>query len=301
MSHERRIVLLGDSGVGKSTFINTIIKPDGCFDPNIPSTIGMDFYSYVYRNIAFNFLEISGSQQFDTLRKTYVLNADIAIFFYDLTNDASLKNLTEYAELVHSINNTPYSHMIMVGTKLDLKEKRKIGLNEISKKREEIAEIFGIPSPNVLSYETSSCSGQECSKRIRNELMMQLYHIFFYKEVYKPSGDFEMVLGKKSDCRTRWSVLKNVAIPIIIASITGVIDALVSTTNFPDHLGSISLENFTPIQRGLMLSSSVGSILGIAFLFFILYKKNSRTKDNTANEQTLPHECKRCAQQTLSP
>lgn len=111
-----KIVLLGDGGVGKSAFVKRHL--DGIFEKKYIATMGVDVHPFRQNNVCFNLWDCAGKEIFGGLRDGYYIQAQGAIFFFDLTNKLSLVNLQKWIQDCHRVTgNIP---CIIVGLKSDI-------------------------------------------------------------------------------------------------------------------------------------------------------------------------------------
>ena len=146
-----KILLIGDSSVGKTSLINRFIN--GEFTENFTSTIGMD---YKNKRIAVNnkqydleIIDTCGQERFHSLSESYYKRADGIIFVFDVTNESTFKNLkNHWLREIDKIENLPY---IIIGNKIDLKNIRSINaeeMNQLGQKK------------NIRCIEASAKSGE---------------------------------------------------------------------------------------------------------------------------------------------
>ena len=123
---EFKIVLLGDSSVGKSSIVNRYIKRK--FSNKYITTIGASFYSkniHLKNNklIKIQIWDTGGSERFKSISNIYYRNADGALLIYDVTNENSLLNLNFWIqELKNNVNDLVIG---IVGNKIDVIENLK--------------------------------------------------------------------------------------------------------------------------------------------------------------------------------
>ena len=86
------LAIVGDSGVGKTSFINRILGKK--FNPNIMSTIGHNFVEHLIFenkqknfNIKINIWDTAGQEKFRSTIPGIVKKADIIIFIRDNENN----------------------------------------------------------------------------------------------------------------------------------------------------------------------------------------------------------------------
>ena len=100
-----KLVVVGDSGVGKSSFISGIVNQSPLNHPS--STIGCSVevleYSYTghhgqHREVFLEFWEIGGAQGHRDSRSIFYTNPNGLILVHDLTNRKSFLNLKKWVE-----------------------------------------------------------------------------------------------------------------------------------------------------------------------------------------------------------
>ena len=95
-----KILILGDSGVGKSTFVHTFIN--GYKNNTIPmdSTIGTNFESVKinYKNTSYKlfFYDSPGQEKAKSLLNISFKEIDCFIFIYDVTKESTYNNIKEW-------------------------------------------------------------------------------------------------------------------------------------------------------------------------------------------------------------
>ncbi len=116
MTNVCNIILLGDSGVGKSAFVLRLMK--GYFSESYISTIGTDYSQYEYKDTIINIFDTAGQERFQALCSTYYKTANGVIILYDVKNTDSLKNVSKWIEKLHTfVDDVP---IIICANKIDL-------------------------------------------------------------------------------------------------------------------------------------------------------------------------------------
>ena len=82
-----KVVLLGESGVGKTCIISRFIN--NTFDDNGMSTTGG-------KSIKFDIWDTAGQEKYRALTKIFYKDASIAILVYDITRRESFEELKNY-------------------------------------------------------------------------------------------------------------------------------------------------------------------------------------------------------------
>ena len=90
-----RVIIIGDSGVGKSAIMGR--HCDDIFEPSFISTIGVDFrYTTIEidgKKVKLQIWDTAGQERFRVITAAYYRNADIAILTYDVTNKKSFEHV----------------------------------------------------------------------------------------------------------------------------------------------------------------------------------------------------------------
>jgi len=119
-----KICVFGDSGVGKTTFINRLLTNK--FYDDIKSTLGAAIHIKLFElengKVTLQVWDFGGEDKFKFLIHSYAQGSSGGIFMFDLTNYESLSNIINWLPEFRKVsNNVP---IFMVGSKLDLDDKR---------------------------------------------------------------------------------------------------------------------------------------------------------------------------------
>ena len=138
---ELKIILIGESSVGKTSIISRFVKDR--FEENIQSTIGGTYSpKYLLFNdgkiLIFNLWDTAGQERYRSLAKIFYKDAKVAILVYDITSYNSFDKLRKY--WINDIKENTTSDIIffLVGNKIDLIEKEEIDEKEVKKFAEEM-------------------------------------------------------------------------------------------------------------------------------------------------------------------
>jgi len=139
-----KIILIGNSGVGKTAIINRYELDR--FDKNIESTITSSFIVKQIdvngKKLILNIWDTAGQEKFRSLNKLFVKSSNIIIFVYDVTVRESFDQLNFWHELViDEINEGAI--LGLAGNKID--KTQEIGIDEKVSKKEgkKLAEKWG--------------------------------------------------------------------------------------------------------------------------------------------------------------
>ena len=96
-----QVVLLGESGVGKTCIIARFIN--NTFEENLISTTGasyagktMVFDEYEGKSIKFEIWDTAGQEKYRSLTKIFYKDAAVAILVYDITRKESYDEIQKY-------------------------------------------------------------------------------------------------------------------------------------------------------------------------------------------------------------
>jgi small GTP-binding protein len=119
---ERNIILLGDGGVGKTSWIYT--HNTGEFEQKYCATVGADVHPLNVGNVPIHLWDVGGQDKYTPQRKNYYAKADAAVIMFDHTHKKSYESVAKwYAEVTAIKPNIP---IILVGNKYDDETNRKI-------------------------------------------------------------------------------------------------------------------------------------------------------------------------------
>ena len=141
-----KVVLLGESGVGKTSIISqfTVNK----FDPHRETSLSAQFttktldFPDLGQSIKFDMWDTVGQEKYRSLAKIFYKDAKVIIFVYDITREFSFQSIKNYwhKETRENWDGTPI--LAIVGNKIDLYSEIKVSNNEGMAFAEEIGAIF---------------------------------------------------------------------------------------------------------------------------------------------------------------
>jgi GTP-binding nuclear protein Ran len=121
---EFKLVMVGDGGVGKTTFVKRHLT--GEFEKKYIATQGVEVNSITfYTNhgpIKFNIWDTAGQEKLGGLREGYYIGGNCAIIMFDITSRITYKNVPKWhKDLTRICENVP---MVLVGNKVDVKDRK---------------------------------------------------------------------------------------------------------------------------------------------------------------------------------
>lgn len=140
---EVKVVLLGDTGVGKSSLVLRFVTNN--FKPYSESTIGASFMSKMItvnsKTIKFQIWDTAGQEKYHSLAPMYYRGAAAAIVVYDITRPNTFSTLKSWIEELK--NKGPKDIAIAIaGNKADLEDQREVDKNMAKNYAEEIGAMY---------------------------------------------------------------------------------------------------------------------------------------------------------------
>ncbi len=185
-----KILLLGDSSVGKTCFL--MRYTDNTFQEIHMSTIGLD---YKLKNVQLDdgkmvkiqIWDTAGQDRFRSITKNYYKGAHGIILIYDITNKKSFENVRNWINQIKEEVSEKVS-IILVGNKIDDEEHRVVATED----GEKIAKELGL-----MFFECSAKSGVNIDSTF-NELVKKT--VENYSKVSKGETLKNKKGGKKICC-----------------------------------------------------------------------------------------------------
>jgi small GTP-binding protein len=114
-----KIVVSGDGGVGKTSFLNRLIYD--YFNERNELTKGVDFYSKIIKvnGTEFNVVlwDLAGQSQFKEILDDFVEGSIAAFVLFDLSRINTIESVYNWTNKLRELGNVP---IIILGTKYDL-------------------------------------------------------------------------------------------------------------------------------------------------------------------------------------
>ena len=136
-----KVIVVGDSGVGKTNILTRFAKND--FISNSPSTIGVEFFTKICEingyHIKFNIWDTAGQEKYKSITRTFYYNANSAIIVFDLNDKESFENVRIWVNEVKLYTKEDI-FIVLVGNKCDLEIV--ISKNQINKIVEELGKVY---------------------------------------------------------------------------------------------------------------------------------------------------------------
>ncbi|KAL1921217.1 uncharacterized protein VTP21DRAFT_10933 [Calcarisporiella thermophila] len=142
--YQFKLVLLGESAVGKSSLVLRFVKDQ--FDDYRESTIGAAFLTQTVSldadtTVKFEIWDTAGQERYKSLAPMYYRNANCAIVVYDISQTASLEKAKSWVkELQRQAD--PNIIIALAGNKKDLEARRAVPTEEAQAYADEAGLLF---------------------------------------------------------------------------------------------------------------------------------------------------------------
>ena len=142
-----KVVLLGESGVGKTCIISQFIS--GIFDSDCLTSLSAQFitktieFKDINKAIKFDIWDTAGQEKFRSLAKIFYKDAKVICLCYDISSEKSFTELKEYwYEQQVKLNAEGDPIFAVVANKIDLYADQKVSNNEGKEFADKIGAIF---------------------------------------------------------------------------------------------------------------------------------------------------------------
>ena len=155
-----KIVLIGDSGVGKTNILSRYINNE--FSLATQSTVGVEFGSKIIKKngkvIKLQIWDTAGQERYKSITSAYYKGSKGAFVVYDITRKTTYDNIDKWIGELKT-NGSEDVLIMLVGNKSDLEEKREVITEEVEKKAQEQKLAF---------CETSALNGKNVEYAFEN-------------------------------------------------------------------------------------------------------------------------------------
>ena len=174
-----KIILLGETGVGKTNLINVASGND--FDPDNNSSISSSFtqnvFDYNNKRYLFCLWDTAGQERFRALNQIFIKGSKIIMIVFAIDNQNSFDQISYWVEYVKDILGKDNYILALVANKSDLFEEQVISDEDITNKAKEY---------NIKFVITSACSDAAGFKKFIQELILD------YINLVGPEGEKDL-------------------------------------------------------------------------------------------------------------
>ncbi|XP_041853798.1 ras and EF-hand domain-containing protein [Melanotaenia boesemani] len=150
-----RLVLAGDAGAGKSSFLLRLTVNE--FRGDIQTTLGVDFQMKRMlvdgETTSLQIWDTAGQERFRSIARSYFRKAHGVLLLYDVTSESSFLNVRAWVDQIQDSTDEKIP-MCVIGNKVDLREQLPAGRCVSSLHGEKLAKAYG-----ALFCETSAKEG----------------------------------------------------------------------------------------------------------------------------------------------
>ncbi|OMJ84790.1 hypothetical protein SteCoe_14045 [Stentor coeruleus] len=152
MSVNFKLVIIGDGGVGKTTFVKRHLT--GEYEKRYIATIGVEVHPISFitsrGTVTFSVWDTAGQEKLSGLRDGYYIGAHCGIIMFDVTSRITYKNIPKWhRDLTRICDNIP---IVLVGNKVDVKD-RKVKAKQIAYHRRHSMQYFDISAKSNYQFE----------------------------------------------------------------------------------------------------------------------------------------------------
>ena len=149
---EYKLVLCGDGGTGKTTFVKRHLT--GEFEKKYIATLGVEVHPMVFcttrGKIRFQVWDTAGQEKLSCLRDGYYIGAHCAIIMFDVCSRVTYKNVAKwFKELTRVCEGIP---IVLVGNKVDIAD-RKVKARQILFPRKHGIQYYDISAKSNYQFE----------------------------------------------------------------------------------------------------------------------------------------------------
>jgi len=149
---EFKLVLVGDGGVGKTTFVKRHLT--GEFEKKYIATLGVEVHPMTFYTskgaILFNVWDTAGQEKLGGLRDGYYIGGQCGIIMFDVCSRITYQNVPKwYKDLVRVCDSIP---IVLVGNKVDVKD-RKVKAKQITFHRKKNLQYYDISAKSNYQFE----------------------------------------------------------------------------------------------------------------------------------------------------
>ena len=180
-----KLVVLGDSGVGKTNLISRYIT--NTFDKSTKATIGVEFFCKTYKInhkkiIRVEIWDTAGQERYKAITSVYYKGAKGAFIVYDITSRKSFDNVDKWIEEIKEKTSKEIK-LVVIGNKIDLNDEREITSKEA---------MYKFKDMDIPLMETSALEDTNV-----NEAFIDLIKIIYQDYVKKGEDEDNITNDKK--------------------------------------------------------------------------------------------------------
>lgn len=160
-----KMVILGDSGVGKTNILNRLVNNE--FSNDCRATVGVELSTKTYKIndkvVKINLWDTAGQERYKAITGAYYKGAKGAMIVYDITNEDSFLHVEKWLKEIRELGGKNIN-IIICGNKSDLDDSRQVS---------QTAGLEKGQNNGLFCIETSALSGsnvEEAFKKLLGEV-----------------------------------------------------------------------------------------------------------------------------------
>jgi Ras-related protein Rab-11A len=181
-----KVVLVGDSSVGKTNIMSKYLKNE--FHEDSKATVGVEFGSKQFtiegHNIKAQIWDTAGQERYKAITSAYYKGAKGAFVVYDITRKNSFESVDKWINDLSAAADKKLT-ILVIGNKCDLEDQRQVTKEQGQEKASSL---------NVAFLETSALSGANLDKAF--ETMMNEIYKKCHDEI-SAEGDMQIEGGQE--------------------------------------------------------------------------------------------------------
>jgi small GTP-binding protein len=187
--YKLKLIILGDSGVGKTNIIQRYISDT--FNTETRATVGVEFFVKNYRVnndiIKLEIWDTAGQERYKSITSAYYKGSRGALIVYDITRTITFEDIEKWKnEINEKVKGS--LKLMLIGNKCDLKDERKVSIEEALEK----AKLLNIPLMETSALDSTNI--QKAFESILKEMNKE-----FKKEKKKEKIEKSHAEGVKID------------------------------------------------------------------------------------------------------
>ena len=181
-----KVVLVGDSGVGKTNIMSKYLKNQ--FREDSKATVGVEFGSKQFtvenHQIKAQIWDTAGQERYKAITSAYYKGAKGAFVVYDITRKNTFETVNKWVSDISAAADKKIT-LILIGNKNDLEDQRQVTKEVGEEKAKELGLAF---------METSACSGENLDKAF--QMMINEIYKKYQEDVVGETQESTVQQGK---------------------------------------------------------------------------------------------------------
>ena len=179
-----KLIVIGDSGVGKSSLTNNAVK--NVFEESYNATVGFEFFTFNVRMcgkvVKLQIWDTCGQELYRSLITNFYRNSSLAVIVYAINSKESFENIEMWLRELRT-HSSPDIKIYLIGNKADLEKEREVP----KESAEEYCKVNKIP----IFMEASAKTGLNAQNIFLKAAEMLYDDYNLYQSNKKDEDDFE--------------------------------------------------------------------------------------------------------------